>query len=169
VSNAPAWAAVGIALMALLLSIVTTVRTERRERTDKRRRAAAGPSEQVRNALVDARARFTEISNGGQRNDWFMADERKDTGQRLRDLADQVADRDLGLHLTGAATCWDQAFGHAPPGCIRIYGPSGHTDPVWQQQDLDDQRRIGLQEEEAQKGTELCVRALSRLNGLDQP
>lgn len=136
----------------------------------RRRKVALGAADgDLREALVIARTRFEDITTpGGQRADWFTAEERRETDRRIEDLTERRSDPALRAALEGVVGAWRSSFGEAPPWRNR----SGYLDhqptPQEREQQQADQQRFARQIEFAHAGLDHVKTALARLNELER-
>ncbi|MGX1763339.1 hypothetical protein ACWIG5_41695, partial [Streptomyces lydicus] len=81
----------------------------------RRHMVALGPDGMaVREALTTARSLFGEIiDERGCDASWFLAEERRDTGQRLKDLSQRRDDPELRQAMVRVAQAWGDASGSA--------------------------------------------------------
>lgn len=156
VSDAAAWTADGIAVLALGVSMVALVRGQTNKRREDLRRRAMGPSKDVRETVGRARTLFIEvISLGGKDRSYFLAEDRKIIGREIRDLIGQVDDDELRDLFVQIATAWDYAAANSP----LKHRP----------QDVDSAARRDEELEQAELGEAACESALTRLNELEHP
>lgn len=153
-----------IAALALATSIYALVAGELRSRSDRKRRQAVGPAEEIREALTVLRTHFVDmISAGGWREPEFLQPERKHCGQRIEDLRKRVADGGLQRLMSDVVKAWNGAAASAPPLRALVAWAGSPPDPV----EEEDQRGFERQEKAAEEGRAACDSALGRLNELD--
>lgn len=81
----------------------------------RRHKLALGAADdELREALITARTRFEDIVTEGRRAAWFSAEERRETGRRIQDLAGRRADQVLRDELARVVKAWDDAVVVAP-------------------------------------------------------
>jgi hypothetical protein len=131
---------------------------------------AIGPDDDVvREALTTARTLFQDIvAKGGFDATWFQAEERRDIGQKLQDLAERRDDDELRVAMTNVAECWDDAFANSPPRGVMVAwaGEPEHPDDRKRRQENTETR--GRQVESARTGITCVAVALRRLNKLER-
>ena len=156
VSDAAAWTADGIAVLALGISVVALVRGEARKKRGDILHSTMGPSKDIRETVGRARTCFIEvISLGGRERSYFLAEDRKTIGREIRDLIGQVKDDELRDLFVQIAMAWDYAAANSP---------SQHRPD-----DVDHAARRTEELEQAELGEAACESALTRLNELEYP
>jgi len=128
------------------------------------------PTADVRSVVEAIRPLFQEVvASGGERTPYFLDEQRKWAGQRVRDVADWVDDALLRQRLTWVADSWDHAFAKAPPEQgPRAYSPPDYGSEVYRREDEEHARRLGEVADAANKGLGECREALSRLGELER-
>ncbi|MFE1441571.1 hypothetical protein [Streptomyces sp. NPDC058739] len=156
---APGWLAFAITIGTLIHKWWT-----------RRHKMALGPDDEaVREALTTARTLFNEIiTRGGFDARWFQDEDRRDTGQRLLDLAARRDDEQLRIALTNVAECWNDAFGNSPPrrAMVSVAGAPEHPSDRMRRE--EDTKTRGRQVESAREGIRCVEAALKRLNKLER-
>jgi hypothetical protein len=127
--------------------------------------ALGAAPDDLREALITARTRFEDVVAQGRRADWFMAEERRETGRKVEDLIGRRTDQTLRQHLTQVAQAWDQAFAHAPGAAGPMVRWSNHV-PTPQEREESGrvQMRFGKASDVARTGLEHIKAALTRLD-----
>jgi hypothetical protein len=103
------------------------------------------PIAEVRAAVEAIRVLFQDVASaGGQHTPYFLDDQRKWAGQRVRGVADRVDDALLRQRLKWVADSWDQAFAKAPSEQgARAYSPPDYSNEAYRREDEDEARRLG--------------------------
>ncbi|MFD5252575.1 hypothetical protein ACFWM5_06965 [Streptomyces bobili] len=139
----------------------------------RRHQLALGPeAEELRKHLTGFRVLLDEVTSGRHLSDWFMHEDRRETGRALRDAADRRDDEALKLTLTRLAEAWDKIFALAPAPRVKLRFLGGYEE-VKQSREaaLRDARDIDQihQMTELARTAQLDVQsALSRLNELER-
>ena len=168
-SDSATWAADGIALLALGLSGYAVILGEVRSRRDRGRQLAVGPADELRSALADLRTLLSDVANVGQRKPFFTDPTRKQSGQRLSDLAARVSDTPLREQLDRTSGAWDTCFALAPAKRGgRVHIPGQPDPPGYRQKDAEDGAAFEKQCAAANDGIEASRAALDRLNELER-
>ncbi|WLW55571.1 hypothetical protein [Streptomyces sp. YU58] len=151
------------------LAFLWAVGTALRKLWLRRHKTALGPDDEaVREALTTARTLFTDIiAKGGFHSKWFQAEERRDTGQRLRDLAARRDDEELRTAMTSVAKSWDDAFANSPPPRALVAWTGAPQDPRDRKMRQEDTKTRARQVESAREGIKCVEIALKRLNKLE--
>jgi hypothetical protein len=147
------------------LAFLWVVGTALRKVWLRQKKKAIGPDDDaVREALATARSLFNDIvSKRGCLTTWFKEEARRETGQRLVDLAARRDDKELKTALTNVAESWDDCAANAPEPRIRISESEASRRTRLADQDL--RRR---QVESAREGVRCVEAALTRLNKLER-
>ncbi|MDL2077846.1 hypothetical protein QNN03_15520 [Streptomyces sp. GXMU-J15] len=155
------------------LAFVWTVGAGTRKVWLRRHHLALGPeAEGLRTQLTELRALLDELTSGRHRSDWFMHEDRRETGRALRDAAGRRDDPGLKLSLDRLAEAWDEIFALAPQPRAKLRFLGG-VEEVRQQrhaalQDAEDLERIHQMTELAHTAQLDVQSALSRLNELER-
>ncbi len=152
------------------LAFVITVGTLIHKWWTRRHKVALGPDDDaVREALTTARSLFKDIiAKSGFTTNWFEDEVRRDTGQRLKDLARRRDDKKLRIAMTDVAESWDRAFANSPPPRFTISSPVRPQDPSARKTRVEDSETRGRQVETATEGLAHIERALIRLDKLER-
>ncbi|WP_432019162.1 hypothetical protein [Streptomyces sp. 1222.5] len=153
------------------LVFVWTLGTGVRKAWVRHHKAALGADDkELRAALEAARMRFEDIIAEGRRAPWFVEDERRETGRKIRDLAGRPRDKTLRTELTQVADAWDKVFALAPGrGDFReLYMPHGNLSPQEQQERVRVQEQFGKQADVARGALDHIRAALNCLNELER-
>ncbi|MFF0094185.1 hypothetical protein ACFYSF_30085 [Streptomyces canus] len=152
------------------LAFLWAVGTALRKLWLRRHKTALGPDDEaVREALTTARTHFTDIiTKGGFHSKWFLDEERRDTGQRLKDLAARRDDEELRVAMTNVAECWDDAFANSPPPRMSIAWAGAPEHPKDRERRQEDTKTRERQVESAREGVKCVEAALKRLNKLER-
>ena len=154
----------GIASGALLISIAAFVRGEFRQSKAMMRDRRLGPVDDIRKTLVLVRDDFgTMVAIGGNRLDFFMAEDKRQMGQHLRDLAAQVGDKSLQRQIEAVAESWDRVSTSAPPSRIQAY-VAGADNTGNRIQNQRDGKLLEAQTEIAREGADKCTYAIKSVN-----
>lgn len=150
------------------LAFGATVYTQGQAIIVRRHRRRLGPADAaVREHLTTTRSLLEDIIHQGRLSNWYLADERRETARKLRDLAERRADARLTSSLTAIADAWDKAFASAPPPSI-YFGWAGNV-PTPQElaKEAEEQAQYERQAEAAREGLEQVKTAFDRLNDLE--
>jgi hypothetical protein len=136
----------------------------------RQKKKAIGPDDAaVREALATARSLFNDIvAKRGCLTTWFKEEARRETGQRLVDLAARRDDEELKTALTNVAESWDDCAASAPPPRVRISAAGRPESEASRRTRLADQDLRRRQVESAQEGVRCVEAALTRLNKLER-
>jgi hypothetical protein len=153
---------------ALALAAFTLYWSERRFRSLRRARRAAGPATDIREALEAARQDFDDIvSVGGESTRFFLDEGRRASGQHLHDLSDRAGDPILSAALLEVSIAWNNCWAYAsPPRGARMVNLEAA--PSETPAEADRRRKNVLQGEVAREGRDKCQEAISRLNELER-
>ncbi|TMR88118.1 hypothetical protein [Nonomuraea basaltis] len=163
----PAWLGLLFTFITLTTGLVTWVA----KRRTRRLRRAMGPADDLRDALKTIRRLFQDIAAEPRRSPWFIDEQRREAGQRLRDEAERLDDAKLQKHVRSAADAWDAAFAAAPPSegpFIAYAGSDTIISARSDQQRAADGPRFAMQSEQAHAGLSAVGAALERLNRLER-
>ncbi|MFJ8595506.1 hypothetical protein [Streptomyces sp. NPDC093598] len=152
------------------LAFLATVGTWAHKAWTRRHKVALGPDDEaVRLALTTARGLFREIiDQRGFEVTWYLAEERRDAGQRLKDLSRRRDDPQLVEAMTLVAQAWADAAAGAPPSRIMMtYGDEPQTPRELRRRRKHDEARE-RQVDSARVGIERVETALERLNTLER-
>jgi hypothetical protein len=123
----------------------------------------------VREALTTARSLFGEIiDERGCDASWFLAEERRDTGQRLKDLSQRRDDPELRQAMVSVAQAWGDASGSAPPSRVMMAYADMPETPQEQRRRQRYAAARARQVDVAREGIERVETALKRLNKLER-
>jgi hypothetical protein len=136
----------------------------------RRHRRALGPDDAaLRTDLTTLRRLFKEIQKEERREDWFMAEERRDLDQRLMDHSSRRTDPILTqrVYMTGVA--WRTTEIYTPSALGPRVGWMDHeTTPEERTRSEKDQAEFRQQRAAAAQGLQFIDEALKRLNELEQ-
>lgn len=152
------------------LAFLATVGAWAHKAWTRRHKVALGPDDEaVRLALTTARGLFREIvDQRGFEVTWYLAEERRDTGQRLKDLSYRRDDPHLKEAMTRVAQAWDDAAASAPPSRIMMAYADEPEAPREQRRRRKHDEARERQVHSARAGIEQVEAALERLNTLER-
>ena len=159
------WVAIGISVFALAVAGLSYRLSHRQWKSQRERQRLLGDVDEIRAAIVAARRRFMDIMNaGGRSSDYFLADENRETAERLMDAADRADDDLLSNEMREAAGAWTDAWACASPPPRDSTGKVITTDEIGTHKKQRNER----QGDRADSGFWSCESALARLNVLDR-
>ncbi|MGW5136195.1 hypothetical protein [Streptomyces sp. NPDC004135] len=152
------------------LAFLATIGTVLYKAWTRRHVVALGPDDvAVREALTTARRLFEEIiDERGVDATWFLAEERRDTGQRLRDLSQRRDDPELRGAMTGVAQAWSDSSASAPPSRVLMAYADVSESPQERRRRQKYAQARARQVNYAREGIEGVETALRRLNKLER-